>query len=173
MNSLPKGKDPESVSQKEIKRRMKAIEGIEIEGEEEEDFVDEQLDADLKKYEMEKGPYGPTRDNAGFQEAQRVQGVREAMQEFRDSQPTEAEETAARRQNLLDERMMQGNPGNMERIVGPGDVEQGFGDPRGIGAMPAGSGVPLRTSGPRQEFVIGGIVNPTGDPGGAYNWGTR
>ena len=110
MDSLPM--DSPDPSEREKKRRMKAAEeaallGLNIE-EEEEDFVDEQLEADLRKYEMEKGPYGPTRDNAGFQEAQRVQAVREAMQEFRDSEPTEAEETAARRQRLLDERMMQG-----------------------------------------------------------------
>ena len=54
MDGLPKGKDSESASQKEIKKRMKAIEGIEIEGEEEEDFADEQLDADLKKYREDR-----------------------------------------------------------------------------------------------------------------------
>ena len=159
MDSLPM--DSPDPSKREKKRRMKAADeaallGLNIE-QEEEDFVDEQLDADLRKYEMEKGPYGPTRDNAGFQEAQRVQAVREAMQDFRDSEPTEAEETAARRQRLLDERMMQGDPSNMEGIVGPGR-EQGFGDPRGIGAMPAGSGIPLTTDGPREEFAKGGYT---------------
>lgn len=54
IDSLPKGKDSESVSQEEIKRRMKAIDGIEIEGLDEEDFKDEALDKDLSDYEIQK-----------------------------------------------------------------------------------------------------------------------
>ena len=104
---------------------------------------------------MVGGEAGPTRDDAGFVEAQRVQAAREAMQDFRDSEPTEAEETAARRQRLLDERMMQDDMGNMEMIVGPGR-EQGFDDPIGLGAMPAGSGIPFRMDGPRVSNEYGG-----------------
>lgn len=202
IDSLPKGKDSESVSQEDIKKRMKAIEGIEIEDLTEEDFKDEGLETDLANYEMQKiidanpalaamlgrgeappsdvqpgrfdagegtafddlpknkelmvgGEAGPTRDDAGFVEAERVQAAREAMQDFRDSEPTEAEERAARRQRLLDERMMQDDMGNMEMIVGPGR-EQGFDDPIGLGAMPAGSGIPFRMDGPRVSNEYGG-----------------
>lgn len=54
IDSLPKGKDSESVSQEDIKKRMKAIEGIEIEDLTEEDFKDAGLETDLANYEMQK-----------------------------------------------------------------------------------------------------------------------
>tara|TARA_R100001440_G_scaffold60576_1_gene80405 strand:+ start:730 stop:1725 length:996 start_codon:yes stop_codon:yes gene_type:complete len=106
---------------------------------------------------MVRGEAGPTGDNAGFVEAERVQAAREAMQDFRDSEPTEAEERAARRQRLLDERILERmrDKGNMEMIVGPGR-EQGFDDPIGLGAMPAGSGIPFRMDGPRVSNEHGG-----------------
>jgi hypothetical protein len=110
---------------------------------------------------MVRGEAGPTRDNAGFQEAERVQAVRQAIQDFRDSQPTDLERREDRL-GILDarerERLTEGDsrfypfepPSNMEKIVGPGR-EQGFDDPRSIGAMPATSGTPVRMGGPRAE----------------------
>ena len=158
MDSLPKDRSDVSIKDIEIPK-MQDIE------EDEEKFEDKGLNDTLIQYQMEKakatsipdGPVGPDRSNEGFQEAQRVQAAREAMQDFRDSEPTEAEERAARRQRLLDERMMQDDPGNMEQIVGPGR-EQVFDDPRGIGATPAGSGIPFRTDGPREDFAKGGYT---------------
>ena len=156
MDSLPKDRSGVSIRDMEI-AEMQDIK------EDEENFEDKDMNDTLIQYQMEKakatsipdGPVGPDRSNEGFQEAQRVQAAREAMQEFRDSEPTEAEETAARRQRLLDERMMQDDMGNMEMIVGPGR-EQGFDDPIGLGAMPAGSGIPFRVGGPRVRNANGG-----------------
>ena len=156
MDSLPKDRSGVSIRDMEI-AEMQDIK------EDEENFEDKDMNDTLIQYQMEKakatsipdGPVGPDRSNEGFQEAQRVQAEREAMQEFRDSAPTEAEETAARRQRLLDERMMQDDMGNMEMIVGPGR-EQGFDDPIGLGAMPAGSGIPFRMDGPRVSNEYGG-----------------
>ena len=156
MDSLPKDRSGVSIRDMEI-AEMQDIK------EDEENFEDKDMNDTLIQYQMEKakatsipdGPVGPDRSNEGFQEAQRVQAAREAMHEFRDSEPTEAEETAARRQRLLDERMMQDDMGNMEMIVGPGR-EQGFDDPIGLGAMPAGSGIPFRMDGPRVSNEYGG-----------------
>lgn len=221
MDGLPK--DSPDPSERDKKKRMKAAEeaallGLDIE-QEEEDFVDEQLDADLEKHKegrmndleqalgsnaalasmfgravdqpdavqtskydsgegtafddlpknrelMVRGEAGPTADNAGFQEAQRVQAARQAIQDFRDSQPTDLERREDRL-GILDarerQRLTEGDPrfypfeppSNMEKIVGPGR-EQGFDDPRSIGAMPAGSGIPLRAGGPRVRNANGG-----------------
>ena len=139
---------------------------------EEENFEDEELNDTLKQYELQKaieanpalaatlgqGEAPPSDVQPGMYEA----GEGTTFDDLpKNTGPvlegeTEAEK-AARRQRMLDARMIAGDQNNMEQIVGPGR-EQGFDDPVGIGAMPAGSGIPLRTDGPRVQNANGGYT---------------
>lgn len=139
---------------------------------EEENFEDKELNDTLKQYELQKaieanpalaatlgqGEAPPSDVPPGMYEA----GAGTTFDDLpKNTGPvlegeTEAEK-AARRQRMLDARMIAGDQNNMEQIVGPGR-EQGFDDPVGIGAMPAGSGIPLRTDGPRVQNANGGYT---------------
>ena len=153
MDSLPKDRSDLSIDDMVIPK-MQEIER------EEENFEDEEMNDTIRQYELQKA----IEENPAL--AAQL-GRREPPTTFDDlpkntspmvEPPTEEELREARIQRLIDAAIIPAVVSdNMEQIVGPGR-EQGFDDPRGIGATPAGSGIPLRTDGPRVPQNNGGYT---------------